>query len=75
MPDRDDSGVIDTCVYIDLAEIPLADLPAFPELTAITLAELQQGVALAKDASTRAARMERLGAAIASSRGLPLVPV
>jgi toxin FitB len=37
-----------------------------------TLAELHQGVAMAKTAITRAARTEILGAAIASSRDLPL---
>jgi toxin FitB len=34
--DRDQSGVLDTCAYIDLDLIDPADLPAIPELTAIT---------------------------------------
>jgi predicted nucleic acid-binding protein len=63
--------VIDTCVYIDLDEISPADLPAFPELTAITLAELHQGVAMAKDQASRAARMEKLGAAVVDFEPLP----
>ncbi|MEW9547231.1 type II toxin-antitoxin system VapC family toxin [Nonomuraea sp. NPDC050783] len=71
MADRPNSGVIDTCVYIDLAEISPVELPAVPELTAITLAELQQGVALAKDPATRAVRMEKLGVAVADFEPLP----
>jgi toxin FitB len=52
--------VLDTCAYIDLDVIDSAALPAIPEITAVTLAELHQGVAMAKDAATRAARMEKL---------------
>ncbi|NUR87088.1 MAG: type II toxin-antitoxin system VapC family toxin [Nonomuraea sp.] len=77
MIERRTSGVIDTRVFIDLSEISPDALPTFPELTTITLAELQQGVAMAKDPATRALRAERLGldlmiAAVASGRGLPL---
>ncbi|GIH68831.1 type II toxin-antitoxin system VapC family toxin [Sphaerimonospora thailandensis] len=71
MPDRQQSGVLDTCVYIDLGVIDPADLPVIPEITAITLAELHQGVAMAKDATARAARMEKLGAAVADFEPLP----
>ncbi|MGW2146134.1 PIN domain-containing protein [Nonomuraea bangladeshensis] len=71
MADRPNSGVIDTCVYIDLAEISPADLPAAPELTAITLAELQQGVAMARSPAARATRMEKLGAAVLDFEPLP----
>ncbi|WP_431923583.1 type II toxin-antitoxin system VapC family toxin [Nonomuraea jabiensis] len=71
MTERHSAGVIDTCVYIDLAEISPADLPVYPELTAITLAELHQGVAMAKDQAIRAARMERLGAAVTDFEPLP----
>ncbi|MEV5556781.1 type II toxin-antitoxin system VapC family toxin [Nonomuraea wenchangensis] len=71
MADRPDSGVIDTCVYIDLAEISPVDLPAAPELTAITLAELQQGVAMARSSAARATRMEKLGAAVLDFEPLP----
>jgi len=60
--ERHDSGVLDTCAYIDLDVIDPATLPAAPEITAITLAELQQGVAMAGDHASRAARMEKLGA-------------
>lgn len=65
MADRYPSGVLDTCTYIDLDLLDPGWLPAVPELTAITLAELQQGVAAAKDPAVRAARMEKLGAAVA----------
>jgi predicted nucleic acid-binding protein len=57
--------VLDTCAYIDLDVIDPAALPAIPEITAVTLAELHQGVAMARDAATRAARTEKLGAAVA----------
>ncbi|MBE1590907.1 type II toxin-antitoxin system VapC family toxin [Nonomuraea angiospora] len=71
MTERHSAGVIDTRVYIDLTELSPADLPAYPELTAITLAELHQGVAMAKDQATRAARMEKLGAAVTDFEPLP----
>lgn len=71
VPDRPSSGVIDTCTYIDLGIIDPANLPVTPEITAITLAELHQGVAMAKDLGTRAARTEKLGAAAADFEPLP----
>ncbi|MFF7159267.1 type II toxin-antitoxin system VapC family toxin [Streptomyces sp. NPDC008139] len=71
MAERHPAGVLDTCTYIDLDMLDPADLPAVPELTAITMAELQQGVAMAKDAAIRAARMEKLGAAVADFEPLP----
>lgn len=71
MAERHPAGVLDTCTYIDLDLLDPADLPAVPELTAITMAELQQGVAMAKDAAVRAARMEKLGAAVADFDPLP----
>lgn len=54
-----------------LAVLDPATLPAIPEITAITMAELHQGVAMARDASTRAARTEVLGAAIVEFDPLP----
>jgi len=68
---RPESGVLDTSVYIDLALLDPAVLPVTPELTAITMAELHQGVAMAKDAVSRAARTEKLGAAIVEFEPLP----
>jgi toxin FitB len=69
--DRHPSGVLDTCAYIDLGALEPAVLPAVPELTAVTLAELHQGVAMARTAASRAARMEKLGAAVADFEPLP----
>ncbi|MZE81823.1 type II toxin-antitoxin system VapC family toxin [Streptomyces xinghaiensis] len=71
MADRFPSGVLDTCTYIDLGLLDPAALPATPELTAVTMAELQQGVAVAQDPAARAARMEKLGAAVADFDPLP----
>jgi predicted nucleic acid-binding protein len=69
--DRHESGVLDTSAYIDLALLDPACLPSVPELTAITMAELHQGVAMAKDAANRAARTEKLGAAMVEFEPLP----
>jgi hypothetical protein len=71
VPDRPASGVLDTCAYIDLDVIDPGALPVIPEITAVTLAELHQGVALAKDTATRAARTKELGAAVADFECLP----
>ncbi|MBW1602593.1 type II toxin-antitoxin system VapC family toxin [Streptomyces sp. JJ66] len=71
MVDRHPSGVLDTCTFIDLGTLDPLRLPHVPELTAITMAELQQGVVLAKDPASRAARMEKLGAAVADFTPLP----
>jgi predicted nucleic acid-binding protein len=71
MTERHESGILDTSVYIDLALLDPAVLPAVPELTAITMAELHQGVAMAKDAASRAARTEKLSAAIVEFEPLP----
>jgi toxin FitB len=69
--DRHESGVLDTSAYVDLALLDPAELPAIPELTAVTMAELHQGVAMAKDAASRAARTEKLGAAMVECEPLP----
>src|SRR5215468_9416347 len=69
--ERYESGVLDTCTYIDLGLLEPAALPEIPELTAITMAELHQGVAMARDAASRAARTEKLGAAIVDFEPLP----
>jgi predicted nucleic acid-binding protein len=69
--DRYASGVLDTCAYIDLGHLDPVFLPEVPEITAITMAELQQGVAMAKNAITRAARTELLGTAIVDFDPLP----
>ncbi|RSN55434.1 twitching motility protein PilT [Amycolatopsis sp. WAC 04182] len=63
--------MLDTCAYIDLGLLDPSALPRVPELTAITMAELHQGVAMAKDPAARAARTEKLGAAIVDFAPLP----
>lgn len=63
--------MLDTCAYIDLDLLDPAALPAVPEITAITMAELHQGIAMAKDPAVRAARTEKLGAAIVDFVPLP----
>jgi predicted nucleic acid-binding protein len=69
--ERRESGVLDTCAYIDLERLDPLALPRIPELTAITMAELHQGMAMAKDAAVRAARTEKLGAAIVDFDPMP----
>jgi predicted nucleic acid-binding protein len=69
--ERHESGILDTSAYVDLALLDPAVLPMVPELTAITMAELHQGVAMAKDAAIRAARTEKLAAAIVEFEPLP----
>ncbi|MEU0376670.1 type II toxin-antitoxin system VapC family toxin [Streptomyces cyaneofuscatus] len=71
MAERHRAGVLDTCAYIDLDVLEPERLPVLPVLTAVSLAELQQGVAMAKDPLVRAARMEKLGAAVADFEPLP----
>lgn len=71
MAERYPAGVLDTCTFIDLDLLDPVDLPAVPDLTAVTLAELQQGVAMAKDPVARSARMEKLGSAVADFDPLP----
>jgi toxin FitB len=69
--DRRESGILDTSAYLDLEVLDPAALPTVPELTAVTMAELHQGVAMAKDAASRAVRTEKLGAAIVEFDPLP----
>lgn len=71
MAERRQSGVLDTGTYIDLDLLDPSVLPVVPELTAITMAELHQGLAMAKTAAARAARTEKLGAAIVDFDPLP----
>jgi len=69
--ERREAGVLDTCVYIDLDLLDRSVLPLRSTLTAVTLAELHKGVIMARDAATKVARTERLGAAIAAFEPLP----
>jgi toxin FitB len=65
------AGVLDTCTFIDLSMLDPAQLPEFPLLTAVTMAELHKGVALASDRQVRAGRAERLAAAARDFEPLP----
>jgi predicted nucleic acid-binding protein len=58
-------GILDTRAYIDLGKINPEQLPDIPEITAITMTELHQGVAMARTAEQRIGRLEKLNAAIA----------
>lgn len=49
MTERRQQGLLDTCVVIDLADIAPERLPVEVAVPAIVLAELAQGVAMAKD--------------------------
>lgn len=71
MAERYASGVLDTCTYIDLDVLDPTALPVVPEITAVTMAELRHGVAVARDAKSRSARAEKLGIAIADFDPLP----
>ncbi|MDI3422077.1 type II toxin-antitoxin system VapC family toxin [Streptomyces luteolus] len=71
MAERYQVGVLDTCTFIDLAGLDPSALPVRPALTAVTMAELQQGVAMAKDPVARASRVERLAEAVSAFDPLP----
>lgn len=60
MTDRLVHGVLDTSVVIDIAAIPEESLPLRAAISAVTLAELAQGVHLVRDEHMRAARIELL---------------
>lgn len=64
-------GVLDTSVLIDLARLDPDSLPAEPQITAITLAELSVGPHLARTESERAARQAHLQQAEADFEPLP----
>lgn len=71
MADRHASGVLDTSTYIDLHLLDPEVLPELPEITAVTLAELNHGVVSARDAEVWKARAEQLAAAIMDFEPLP----
>ncbi|MFJ9781950.1 type II toxin-antitoxin system VapC family toxin [Amycolatopsis sp. NPDC101161] len=71
MADRHPVGVLDTCTYIELGSLDPNSLPEFPEITAVTMAELHQGVVMTADPATKALRNEQLGAAIVEFTPLP----
>lgn len=71
MPEHHTSGVLDTCTFIDLPSLDPEVLPDYPEITSVTMAELQQGAAMAQDPVARAARTERLQLAAVDFVALP----
>lgn len=71
MAERHAAGVLDTCTYLELGTLDPQVLPEFPELTAVTMAELHQGVVMTTDPAAKALRNEQLGAAITEFTPLP----
>lgn len=71
MAERYEAGILDTCTYIDLHQLDPASLPAVPRITAITMAELHQGVAMATDASVRGGTYGTLVAMTIEAKGDP----
>jgi predicted nucleic acid-binding protein len=69
--DRHELGVLDTCVYLDLVDLDPEKLPVVHQITTVTMAELHQGIALAKNPVTKAARTEDLAAAMVDYVALP----
>jgi len=69
MPSAD--GLLDTCVVIDLALYDATDLPEISYVSAITMAELSFGVALAKTPIEAARRSQVFAATKAWVRPLP----
>ncbi|MFI5607491.1 type II toxin-antitoxin system VapC family toxin [Amycolatopsis sp. NPDC051903] len=63
--------MLDTCTYIELHALDPQVLPRFPQLTAVTMAELHQGVVMTADPATKSLRNEQLGAAIVEFDPLP----
>jgi tRNA(fMet)-specific endonuclease VapC len=65
------NGLLDTSVVIALGTTVVADLPARPLISTVTLAELSLGPLLARDPATLAARQATLQLAEASFEPLP----
>ncbi|MQA93793.1 MAG: PIN domain-containing protein [Streptosporangiales bacterium] len=71
MADRHGAGLLDTCVLIDLPQLPEAALPAASAISALSLAELSAGLHTTKDPNERARRMARVQRIEASVAPLP----
>lgn len=63
--------MLDTSVLLNLGRLDAADLPAEPQVTAITLAELSVGPHVARSTSEQAARQSHLQQAEADFDPLP----
>ncbi len=57
---RVERGLLDTCVVIDLAGIPVDKLPVKPVVSAVTVAEIAAGVQTATDPVQRSLRVTQL---------------
>ena len=66
-----DYGILDTSVVLDLRAIAVEDLPRFPYITAITLAEIAAGPLLADNELERARRQRQLSEVTQSLTVLP----
>jgi len=64
-------GLLDTSVVLDLPTLSTQDLPAFPTISAVTLAELSVGPHVATDSQTKLDRQLVLQHAEASFDPLP----
>ncbi|MFF4819069.1 type II toxin-antitoxin system VapC family toxin [Kitasatospora sp. NPDC001309] len=71
MTGRHQRGLLDTCVVIDLPRIDPQLLPVEAAVASIVLAELAQGVAMAKDPVQVLARAQRLADVEAEFTALP----
>jgi predicted nucleic acid-binding protein len=57
---RAEQGLLDTCVIVDLANIPAEALPIKPVVSAVTIAEIAAGVQTAADPVQRSLRVTQL---------------
>lgn len=71
-PEVTSVGILDTSVVIDLPNLSATDLPGFPTISVITLAELSVGPELPKNLNERAMRQLVLQQTEASFDPLPL---
>lgn len=58
--ERPERGLLDTCVVVDIADIPAASLPRKPIVSIVTVAELAAGVQTATDPVERSRRVTQL---------------
>jgi toxin FitB len=71
VPERRRQGLLDTCVVIDLPGIAADRLPAEAAVASVVLAELAQGVAVARDPVAMMERAQRLADVEADFQAIP----
>lgn len=71
MAERQERGVLDTSVVIDLETLPEGLLPIYSAIAAVTLAELAAGLHTANDPAEQGARLLRLQVVEANFDALP----